>query len=602
MRPILRSSLLQTLAAGVALVVGPAAGVAQACADGTISEITFDRQKPFPPEATSEEAGAGWLFRGLNSIHVRSLPSVIRWELLFTEGDCLEPALLEESARSLRSLPYIVEAQVTSEPLPDGTHRVNVRTIDAWALSLGIAFTVDNGFQITGVSFNARNLAGTGTQVGVFRNIYRERSRIGFLGRQPNLFGTRVDATVHGGTTRSGNYITQSLFRPYAGEIGANAFRQGAEVRDDYFLYSVDPALGFTQAYLRFEAEAYEATFQHRFGSSDGTRVIAGVGVSREVVRFPFGADGGKIVLDNDFADPVPAPPGVLDEIGSQANSFSTNRVSFTLGVRNLSFANLIGLDALRASQDVLRGADVTVTVAPSIPTGDDNGHDTFLRLQGAVGTRESSAYLRFDGDVQARYVHSVDGVGETGWRDFMYEASGNGYWTQAEGSRLFARVQLAAGYNMDRPFQLTLGGREAVRGYNEDAYAGARRILVTLEQRLALPALSTSFADVGVAVFADGGRMWAGDVPFGEDTRWKTGVGAGLRLGLPAGSPNVLRIDVGTPLTGDRSTRGTVFRIYAEFLGVLDRRSWPSQTARSRWYGIEPDLTTRPVNPLAGN
>jgi hypothetical protein len=63
-----------------------------------------------------------------------------------------------------------------------------------------------------------------------------------------------------------------------------------------------------------------------------------------------------------------------------------------------------------------------------------------------------------------------------------------------------------------------------------------------------------------------------------------------------------VLRIDVGAPLTGDRATRGTVFRIYAEFLGILDRRSWPSQTERSRWYGIDPDLTTRPVNPLAGN
>ena len=70
----------------------------------------------------------------------------------------------------------------------------------------------------------------------------------------------------------------------------------------------------------------------------------------------------------------------------------------------------------------------------------------------------------------------------------------------------------------------------------------------------------------------------------------------------LPAGAPNVLRIDVGYPLTGDRETRGTVFRIYSELFGLLDRRGWPTQTDRSRWYGVEPNMTTRPNNPLAGN
>lgn len=574
----------------------------EACSAGTISEITFDRQRPFSADATSDDAKLGWLFRGMNSIHVRTLPAVIRWELLFSEGDCLDQTLLDESARSLRGLPYIVEASVTSEQLSDGTHRVNVRTVDGWALALGIAFTVDNGFQITGVSFNARNLFGSGTQVGFFRNIFRERQRIGVLGRQPNLFGTRIDATVHGGQTRSGSYVTQSLFRPYAGEVGVNAFRQAAEVRDDYFLYSADPSLGFTQAYLRFEAEEYELTYQRRFGSEAGTRFIAGLGVSREAVRFPFGDDGTRVVLDNDFDDPQAAPQAVIDEIAPQANSHSTNRVSVTLGLRNLNFSNVVGLDALRASQDVQTGGDFTVTVAPGFPSGGDTTSDVLLRLQGNIGFRAPDGYLLVDGDFMSRHVPSSEVGMPTGWRDFLYEVNANGYWNQASEAHMFARFQVAAGYNVDRPYQLTLGGREAIRGYNEDAYPGARRLLATLEQRLALPSLSSGFADVGLAVFADAGKMWANGAPFGEDTGWKAGVGIGIRAGLPAGSPNVLRIDVGAPLTGDRATRGTVFRIYAEFLGILDRRSWPSQTERSRWYGIDPDLTTRPVNPLAGN
>ena len=47
---------------------------------------------------------------------------------------------------------------------------------------------------------------------------------------------------------------------------------------------------------------------------------------------------------------------------------------------------------------------------------------------------------------------------------------------------------------------------------------------------------------------------------------------------------------------------QGVIFRLYTELFGLLDRRSWPTQTERSHWYGLDPDLTERPVNPLAGN
>jgi hypothetical protein len=530
------------------------------------------------------------------------MPTVIGWELLFDEGDCLDPALLEESARSLRSLPYIYEATITSERLADGSYRVDVQTLDAWALSLAVQFTVDQGFQFTGVSANAKNVLGTGTQVALFRSVYRERRRLGLLGRQPNLFGTRVDGTIHGGETRSGQYFTQSFFRPFAGEVGVNAFRQGAHARDDYFLYSVDPALGFTQVYQRFEAEAYEFTYQRRFGDEEGAKYIGGIGVSREVVRFPFGADGARIVADNDFDNPTAAPPEVVDAVRSQTWAHETNRINFTFGFRNLDFLNVIGFDAIRATQDIIEGGDLVFTLAPGLPFGSDNVSDFLFRTSGSIAARAVGSYTKIDGNFQARNVTTDLAGGPEGWRDILYEINVNGYLEQGEGRSLFGRFQFAGGDKMDRPFQLTLGGRESVRGYNEDAYPGGRRILATLEERIPLPSLSTGFADVGLAFFGDVGRVWAGDVPFGESTDWKGGVGAGLRLSLPAGAPNVLRIDLGIPVTGERETKGVVFRIYSELFGILDRRAWPTQIQRSRWYGVDPDMSTRPNNPLAGN
>ena len=423
---------------------------------GAISEITFDRQKPFLPEATAEDASAGWLFRGMNSIHT--------------------------------------------------------------------------------------------------------------------------------------------------GEVGQNAFRQIAHQRDDYFAYSVEPSLGFTQALVRHEVEQYEAIFERRFGDRAGRRFMAGVGLSREVVRFPFGDAGVQIVTDSDFDQPLDAPSEVVTEVSPQTRDHAANRVSFTVGVRDLRFGTRLGLDALSATQDIQLGSDLTLTVAPGFPLGDDKVSDVLTRVTGGVGLTTGAIYLLADGDLQARYVSSDEDGGPTGWRDILLELDGTGYWSFSETSTLLGRIKYTSGSRMDRPFQLTLGGREAVRSYNDDAFPGAQRFLATLEHRIPFLGLNVPFADFGLAGFVDAGKMWAGSVPYGADSDWEAGVGVGIRIGVPAGGQGVLRMDLALPLTGQREEKGVVFRLYTELFGLLDRRAWPSQTDRSRWYGVDPDLTTRPVNPLSSN
>ena len=582
------------------LTAAPLSALAQACSSGAVSEIIFNRGRPFRPAETAEDAFLGGAFRALNSVHVASTERTIRWEILFAEEDCFDPLLLQESARNLRNLVYIAEAEVESEQLADGSHRVTVTTVDAWALSVNVAFSFDGGFTLTGFSASAKNLLGTGTSAGYFRNTFRERRRAGGLARQPNVFGTGVDATLHGGNTRSGWYYSESLFHPFKGEVGRHAFRQAAHRRDDYFPYSVESSLGFTQALVRFQAEQYEATYQRRFGDEVGTRFLAGIGLSREVVRFPFGAAGGQIVLDDDFDAPTQAPAEVLAAISPQARDHATNRVSFTIGVRALSFSTKARLDALAAMQDIQLGSDLSLTVAPGFRTGDDNVADLLTRAQGNIGIGAGNLYLRAEGDFQARRVSSDDDGGPTGWRDVLLEIDGTAYWTFSENSTLFGRVLYTAGYKMDRPFQLTLGGREGVRGYDDDSFPGSRRIVATLEQRL--PGLSFALGDLGLAGFVDAGKVWAGRVPYGADSDWEASVGVGLRFRMAAAGHNVLRADFGVPVTGQRGDKGVTFRLYAELFGLLDRRAWPTQTARSRWYGIDPELTTRPLNPLAGN
>jgi hypothetical protein len=564
-----------------------------------VGEIVIDRSEPFSGDAVADGARLGWWFRTMNSVHVRTLESTIRWELMFDEQSCFDPVLLAESERSLRSLSYISAAAVTAEPLASGSRRIHVRTQDAWAVSGGLALSFDSGISLTGISGSVKNVLGTGAQVSLFRTVFRERERRGFLVRQPNLFGSRVDATVHGGSTRAGNTFTQSLLRPYAGEIGSNAARQTFHRRDDYFSYAADPAQGFTQAYVRFDAEAYDATYQRRFGRFDGTRLVVGAGFSREVMAFPAGAQGVLVVQDDNFGEPTQADASVIIALADQMAPWSTNRVNVTVGVRRASFVRRTGLDALRAAQDVLLGGELSLTAAPAVSAGRD---DWLFRGQGELGAGGGVVYGHLQAAAQGRRVGRGSAGGSPQWRDVMLEVEGMSYWTQSAQLSLVGRLALSSGAHMDRPFQLTLGGREGLRGYPYSSFPGARRLLVTIEERMHVPALSTGFADVGFAVFTDVGRMWAGAVPFGIDSEWRASVGGGLRLGVPGGGIDVVRFDVGTPLTSRDRGGGLVLRISAELLGLLDRRSWPSQMDRSRWHGIDADLVTRPINPLARN
>ena len=95
----------------------------------------------------------------MNSVHIASTERTIRWELLFAEEDCFDPLLLRESERNLRNLAYIAEAEVESEQLADGSHRVTVTTVDAWALSVAIAVSGLPASRITYVGFLPRRQA-----------------------------------------------------------------------------------------------------------------------------------------------------------------------------------------------------------------------------------------------------------------------------------------------------------------------------------------------------------------------------------------------------------------------------------------------------------
>jgi hypothetical protein len=186
-------------------------------------------------------------------------------------------------------------------------------------------------------------------------------------------------------------------------------------------------------------------------------------------------------------------------------------------------------------------------------------------------------------------------GVLPKGWNDIIGEALLLFYWQPPGLDRhtFFTRFEASGGWRLDQPFQLTLGGPSALRGYDDPHFPAAQRLIVNLEDRIYLGWPLPELFDFGLTVFADVGRGWAGEVPLALDSGWRGTAGAGLRFGFPAGTRGGVRVDAAFPWGPDTDPSDVIFRMgIREPLGLIlgfDNR----QLARSRRVNVGPDLFT---------
>ena len=92
-------------------------------------------------------------------------------------------------------------------------------------------------------------------------------------------------------------------------------------------------------------------------------------------------------------------------------------------------------------------------------------------------------------------------------------------------------RASGAGGWSAQTPFQLTLGGRDMVRGYRSEAFPGSQRAVFSLEDRIYLPWPAPGLFDFGLSLFLDVGQIRAGEAPFGVDSGWRAAAGAGIAM-----------------------------------------------------------------------
>jgi hypothetical protein len=582
-----------------ALALAPRGSAGQECPHGRISYIFVDNRSIFDLAELGPDTRFRWAYRLANRLHIRTRKDFILDELLFQAGDCLEPQLLEETGRLLRAYPFIGQSDVFSIPQPDGSHHVNVYTQDEWTTRVDLGMRFDDGIRFTGLDVSEENLFGRGMLVRVFFREDREEQDLGLEFETPRLLGTRWDHRLSLGTTRNGRFFEEAIHYPFVGEVGRVAARQSFLWRETLFSYALPEQPRRTHLLVPFLDERADLTVAFRLGEP-GRLTVLGLGASRESIEFRDFPEGMEYVVGGDFSLTEPGDSAGIEAVRGQAVNRTANRVNAFLGQRNIRFVQRRGLDSFKGIQDVQTGTELIVGLgrAPRLiqeggaPIRDDL-HTQASLFAGAVwGGWTINALF----SAEARQVY-FPGGGRSEWEDVFAEADVFVYW-QPRGPgphTLLARLSGAGGWSLTTPFQLTLGGRHAVRGYREEEFPGSLRLLLTLEDRIYLSWPAPELFDFGLSLFLDLGHMQAGEVPFGIDSGWQAALGGGIRFGLPPGTTTMARVDLAIPLHRRAQPGDVLLRVsLRELLGILPGFR-DDQMLRSLRSGMRPRLVSPP-------
>ena len=143
-------------------------------------------------EDTGETPDA-WPYRVANQLHVETKEDVVRRELLFKEGDALDPGALAETERNLRALPFLREARVeTLPPGEDGAVPVRVVVSDSWSTTPEARVAKVGNDWVWALGASERNLLGRGIVLQALHNSGLDRDENLVLYRDPRLLGSRV--------------------------------------------------------------------------------------------------------------------------------------------------------------------------------------------------------------------------------------------------------------------------------------------------------------------------------------------------------------------------------------------------------------------------
>ena len=475
-----------------------------------IRQIRIVRHDVFPD-------GAGkpaFVYQLANALHMVTRPGIIRRELLFQEGELFDSELAAESERRLRNLPFLGQVEISAAPAGGDSVDIEITTHDQWSTLTSAIIAGGGGRATYGGAVEEFNLLGFGKQLLAEASHEREEGTTWtFRYRDPQFAGSRwlTDASVVTGPFV--DLFSASLLRPFFSpdtrwSWGISGGFSDRNIREF--------SAGSEVNRFRREVASFAASAENAFGRRYAK--------SRVRLRYRY--------QNRDFSE-LPGATTALPQ------SELLHLLDVRLQRENRSFAEETHLDRFSKIEDVTLGSLTSVTLARSgliVPRGIRRFE---LLIERQQGYRLSDEQYLFFGAAFSTYFDKETVL-----------SSRLRYYNQVAGWQTLAcNVEFNYARNTEVvPF--LLGGDSGLRGFPARQFAGDRRLLVNLEDRLFTPITVLTVALGGVA-FVDAGHVWQVSEPMAL-REINLSAGLGLRLGYTK-SPNsrVGRIDFAWPIRG---------------------------------------------------
>jgi len=501
--------------------------------------VTITRGEPVVVERST---GALRPFLRFALAGVPTRESAIAPFLLVKQGDKCSELALRESERVLRAQPYLADAKAVVTPDANGTIRVDFSTTDDIRPILGLGM---NGGTPTRIKLGSANLAGYGMALaGQWKQGFAFRDGWLLQFRDYSTFGRQWLFDTYLERAPLGEVETATLSQPLYSQFQRIAWSANVVHLDNYQSFlrgegDIDPLS------LEVNRTGWQVNALYRLGGG-ANGVYGGVQVGGEHVS---PADRGVIITDDGFVDD---PDTTL---GPRYTTQDRTLVSLILGARGLRFFKAQGFDALEGAQDVANGMQFGGAVGHGVGS-DFTGWYGATQLYAGMGTTRFFGGL--EGNVEARREGDD-------WSDVITEGRLAFYSHPTKRRTRILSIEYAGAWRTTVPFELRLGtARAGLRGYEDSETSGGRRAVVRLEDRLVFPGIK-NYLGLGAAAFVDAGKMWAGDVPFGETVNPRVGAGIGLIIAIPRSSRQNLRVDFAGPLISDAGSKwGVNFTIFS--------------------------------------
>lgn len=470
------------------------------------------------------------------AVHVTTREDVVRRFLLLKEGDICTDLRRAESERILRAQNFLADASVTAHPSPDGGIVLYVRTVDEVSIILAGAI---NGSGLRALRLGNSNISGTSTYLaGSWRAGGGYRDHLGIRYGHQQVLGRPYSINFEGERKSLGDQWLIEMAHPFYTDIQRIAWRVQSGATVDYTEFPADSGL---KRALPVDRSFFDIGGVVRIGPP-GRLTLLGASLSGDedlpaVEPVIIGPDG--LARDTDLT------------LRGRYTDHRMARANLLWGVRDLSFKSRRGFDALTATQDVPAGFQLGTMFGRSLSVLGSRDDDIFMATDFYLGIVGRYAVFRMQLQGEGRRAN------DTGtWDGILTSGRAAQYFKTSDRHTMVGSVEWSGGWNQRIPFNLGLDDRRSgIRAFGNSHIIGGQRVVARGESRWLLGPI-TSYGDVGFAGFADLGRLYASDVPFGTDSPLSGSVGFSILAATPRGSARLWRMDVAMAVRGNEAGR----------------------------------------------